>query len=542
MRQPLSANARRANIAKGISIRAPVGGWDAVSALSDMPEDRAIQLDNWFPRPDSVEVRHGFSIHSPAIGSATPVETLMVYHAVTAASSVLFGVADGNVYNVTTTATVSATTVTGLRSDRLQWINFTTSGGKYLWAVNGIDAPLMYDGSTWSNPTITGATASNFIHVNAHKDRIWVIYADSTKAAYLNTGSIQGTATPFELGGLLVRGGYLVAMATWTRDAGDGQDDLAVFISSQGDCVVYQGTDPTNANTWALVGVFHLGAPIGRRCFEKIGGDVALINIDGVLPLSRALLTEQAAAKTIAMTQNINNAMNEAARSYKENFGWQLISYPRGTMGILNVPISENSEQHQYVMNTLTGAWCRFKGWNAACFAVFKDSLFFGRNDGHVARGDTGALDGDQSISADGQQAYNYFKSRGILKRYDMIRAVITTDSDLRPAVGVSTDFRDNAVVGTPTTAVTRSALYDQAIYDQDKYAVGDRVIADWTALMGLGQCASIHFRASTGPTGGQALWDVSEWDIGVWSGQAAGDVTLRLNSFDMTYETGAFI
>ncbi len=540
MRQPLSANARRANIARGVSIRAPVGGWDAVSALADMKEDRAISLDNWFPRPDSVEVRKGAAGWTPQIGTASPVETLLIYNSGTA--SKMFSASNGKIYDVSNAATASATTVTGKSNNRWQWTNFTTSGGSYLWAVNGTDAPLLYDGSTWSAPAITGATASNFIHVNAFKNRLWTVYKDSTKVAYLNTASIQGTATPLELGGMLIRGGNIVAMATWTRDAGDGEDDIAVFISSEGEVLCFQGTDPTSSNTWGLIGVFHLGAPLGRRCFERVGGDVALINIDGVLPLSKALLTDRAAAANISLTANINNAMNEAARNYQDHFGWQLIGYPKGTMALLNVPVAENSEQHQYVMNTLTGAWCRFKGWNAACFALFNDHLYFGTNDGHVAKADTGGLDLGEPIDANGQQAYNYFGSRGVLKRFDMIRPILTTDTDLRPAVGVSTDFRDNAVIGTPTTATTPSALYDVAIYDRDLYAIEGRVSADWTALLGIGQCASIHFRARSGPEGGVGQWDIGEWDSAQWATVPVGEITLRLNAFDVTFETGGFL
>src|SRR5262249_39569 len=150
--------------------------------------------------------------------------------------------------------------------------------------------------------------------------------------------------------------------------------------------VIYQGTDPSDADLWSLVGVFDLGAPLGRRCFFKVAGDLALVNIDGVLPISRALGTDRGAAAAIAITNNINNAMNDVARQYKGNFGWQLQGYPRGAYVLLNVPISEGSIQYQFVMNTLTGAWCRFTGQNANCWEVWKDNLYYGTNDGVVRK------------------------------------------------------------------------------------------------------------------------------------------------------------
>ncbi len=553
MRSPLAANARRVNVARGASIRAPVGGWDAVSALADMPEDRAIVLDNWFPRPDSVELRKGSEPHSFPIATHPAIETLLVYNDPANISRMFAVATNGSGYDVTVknVTTAPSSVFTGKQNARFQYANFTTIGGHFLIAVNGADVPLTYNGTAWANATITGpvvpATAIDpalFIHVNVFKNRLWFVIKDSTKVAYLATGAISGDMVTLELGTLLRRGGFIMAMGTWTRDAGDGQDDFAVFISSEGEVIVYQGTDPSSATTWELVGVFSLGAPLGRRCFEKVGGDLVLINIDGVLPLSRALITDRAAAQRIAITANIQNAMNAAARLYQNNFGWQLTVYPKGTRAILNVPVVENQQQQQYVMNTLTGAWCRFKGQNANCWALFNDDIYYGTNQGFVAKADTGNADIDQTIEAVGQIAYNYFGSRGILKNFGMLRPVISTDSNLSPAIGISTDFRDNVVFGQATAATFLTALWDNAVYDVDFYPVTDRVVSDWTALRGIGQCASIHFRVLSIGAGSIAFWnwDLNVWDGALWSNAVLGDLLLRLNSFDATYETGGFL
>ena len=42
-------------VAQGVPIPAPVGGWDAISPLANMPVDRAVVLDNWIPRPGWIE-------------------------------------------------------------------------------------------------------------------------------------------------------------------------------------------------------------------------------------------------------------------------------------------------------------------------------------------------------------------------------------------------------------------------------------------------------------------------------------------------------
>jgi hypothetical protein len=505
----------------GISLPAPTGGWDAVSSLADMKPDRAIVLDNWFPRPDSVQVRRGYASHGTGVGSGV-VDSLMVYQGLTLATSKMFAVGASAFYDVSSAGASSITTVTGLSNNRWQYVNFTTSGGKFLWACNGADSPKMYDGAAWTTPSVTGITSSDIVHVNAHQKRLWFTLANSTKAAYLAVESISGAASTFELGSIFTKGGYLLCTATITRDSGAGEDDLAAFISSEGQIAVYQGTDPSSATTWGLVGVYTVSQPIGRRCVVKLGGGLALITREGIIPLPQALNIQEGSAATIAITKNINNAMNEAARSYNTHFGWELTFYPKGTMMLLNVPIQEGITQHQYVMSTLTQAWCRFTGWGANCFAVYNGELYFGGNAGVVYHADTGAVDGSTAIDAIGQGAYNYYKQRGITKNFGHIRALVTTDStSLIPAVGMSTDYKDNETLGTPSASTLVGAKYDVAVYDTDVYALDSLAVAEWSGVSAEGYCGSIHFRSQT---------------------NSASDISVRVNAFDVQYTLGGMM
>jgi hypothetical protein len=539
MLSPLRSNSRRSRVAVGKSIPAPIEGWDAVSPVAKMKPERAIVLDNFFPQPGYVEVRRGTQLHS--IAGSTVVDTLMAYNGLTSAANKMFAVCGGSIIDVTASGTGTTTTVTGLGSNRWQYVNYTTSAGThYLWCVNGVDAARHYNGSVWAQPAVTGVSSSDMINVNVHKKRIWGIISGSMDACYLPLDSIAGAATKFPLGSVMAKGGFLVAMATWTLDAGAGIDDYAVFISSRGQVAVYQGTDP--ASDFALVGVYDLGAPLGYRCFTKVAGDVALVNIDGVLPLSKALGVDQGAAATVAITQRINNAMNSAARSYKNNFGWELISYPKGTMALLNVPIAEGDTQHQYVMNTLTGAWCRFTGWDANCFCVFNDNLYFGANNGHVHLADTGSMDTSTVIEAIGQTAYNYFNSPGRNKKFGALQPIITTDSEAAPSIGLSTDFKDNATLGALSSAATSSAIYDTSVWDTDIYPIESSTFADWTTVSGIGQCASIHFKVRTGIENGVSLWGDAHWNVSQWNSATPNNVILQLNGFNITYEAGEFI
>ena len=525
MLSPLRPSNARRKVSDGASVVAPVGGWNDISPLADMPEDHAIVLENWIPRPGYIEIRRGNKVHAHGMGSANAVQSLMPYNAQATANSKLIAVANGAFFEVGSGATASAiASATGFNTSRWQHVNFAVAGGtQYLWACSGTDNPQAYNGSAWVVPSISGITASDIVHVNIHKNRMFYILVNSMKFAYLqSTDAFQGSANTFNLGNVLDDGGFLMAMGTWTLDGGNGVDDYAVFISNKGQVAVYSGTDPSDATKWSLVGVYNLGPPIGRRCFTKVAGDLALINMDGILPLSKALTTDRGAAAAVALTKNINNAVLKATRAYSANFGWELTAYPRGGYALLNVPIS-TSVQQQYGINTLTGAWFKQTNMNANCWAVYNDNLYFGGNNGIVYQADIGSQDNGSAIDATSQQAYNYFKSRGKLKHFTMMRPLITTDSTSIQALGISTDFKDNASLGTPTSATVISALYDTAVWDTDSYAEDARSITDWTAISGIGHCASIHIRGQV-------------------NGNSTGDIIVQLNGYDIIYEKGEFL
>lgn len=467
------------------------------------------------------------------------VETLAVWQG--PSTSKMFAGAGGALWDVTSTAAATFSRTAG-GSNRWQWWNHTTSAGSFLFMVNGSDAPLHYNGSTWTAPSITGITPSDIITGITHKKRIWFVLKDSTKAAYLATEAVAGAATTFELGSLFTRGGYLLALATWTRDGGSGADDYFVAISSRGQVAIYQGTDPAAADTWGLVGVFDVPTPIGRRCFTRFGADVLLMTLEGVFPLSQLLAVDQSQARRKAVTENISSAFNTQALSYASLFGWEACVYPKGTRLIVNVPTVEGSTAVQYVMNTLTGAWCEYDSHNANTWVVYNDNLYFGGNDGDVYRADTGSADVDQPITAVGQTAYSAFGS-GALKRFSMIKPLIIASGSNRPALGVSIDFTETQTLSTATSATsTAGATWDSGTWDASVWGGADVQVSDWSTLSALGVFASLKFQAQTGVTAGGSNWGVSEWGSSLWGSAGQSSETMQIQGFVVLHEQGDFL
>jgi hypothetical protein len=238
-----------------------------------------------------------------------------------------------------------------------------------------------------------------------------------------------------------------------------------------------------------------MGKPIGRRCFCKAGADVLVLTTDGAFPLSKALLTDRSQLN-LAATDKISNLINYDVVNYQTNFGWQPIIFPIGNKLIINVPTTESSTSHQYVMNTTHGAWCRFTGWDAFCFEILDDQLYYGGMNA-VYQADTGLSDDGAEISGVIQQAYSYFGAKGIQKIFRMARPIIRSEGSIVPALRMNVDFNANATMGDAYYFGTSGTAWDVGDWDVSPWTSGDNITAKWQSLSGVGIAGGLRMTTS---------------------------------------------
>lgn len=479
------------------SLQAPTGGWDTETALADMPADHAVIMDNWFPDTDSVIMRRGHEEHATGLSGA--VETLIEYTPRTGTGE-LFAANDGNIYDVSSSGAVGAAVVTGMTNDRWQFTNMGTTGGQFVLAFNGADTGRLYNGTTWSTVSITGPTATDLVWCNIHQNRLWVGEIDSLDAYYLGSNAISGSATLFSVAGVAKLGGYIMGMGTWTRDSGSGTDDLAIFLTSEGEALLYQGTDPSSASTWSLVGVFRIGKPIGRRCMIKAGADLIMITQDGFVSASTILQTDRAQTARVAISAQINKAVNDAVRLYGDDFGWQPILYPQGQQLLVNVPQGGVSS-HQYVFNTLTGAPCRYTGLNAACWGLLNDDLYFGGYDGKVYKADTGTADVDANIVGDCLQAFYDFRSPQTVKAFKLAEPLIQGDGSPNISLELNVDYNIRSPSAPSNVLNSTAGLWDVGLWDDALWGGDGTVFRGWRGVRGIGRAAALRLRSESKTT-----------------------------------------
>jgi len=489
---------RRPNMpdARAVSIAAPTGGWNARDALSDMDARDAVSLVNWFPYTTYCQLRNGYSRH--ATGITGWVESIMAYTGGT--TEKLFAAAGTVIYDITTAGTASSSR-TGMTNARWQYVNNTTSGGSYIQCVNGANKMQFYTGSAWAadgdggSYNITGVDTATCIGITLSHNRVWLVQSATLKAWYLPTNSIGGAATAFDLSSFCQRGGYLMAIETWTMDAGYGMDDMTVFITSEGEVLVYRGTDPASSATWGLIGVYWVGSPIGRRCAVKYAGDLLIITQDGVQPMSLALQSSRLNAR-VSITDKIQAAVSSAVTNYGANYGWQLLPFPAENMLFLNVPLQASSTYQQYVMNTITRSWCSFTGWNAVCWELFNDRPYFGGN-GYVGKAWDTLADNTGNIMGNALQAFNYFGARNIEKQFTQMRPVFNTNGSPSILTQMNIDFDQSDPTATAAFTASNYGVWDTSLWNNALWGPDLAISAVWQGANGIGRAGAPHVIAN---------------------------------------------
>lgn len=338
-------------------------------------------------------------------------------------------------------------------------------------ASSGADFDIRADADFVGNidEVYIAKTSEDFITATVHQGRVFYIEKDSQAFHYAAAGAYSGYTSLFDLSTIAGTGSDLLFMASWSRDSGAGMDDFGAFFFEDGTVVVYQGDDPGTANSWSLVGVYKIGAPLGRRAATKIGGDVVILTVDGYVPLSVALIEGQYSEQG-AFSFKIDKAAKEAAQRYGSNYGWSSVHFPEGSWFLVNVPISA-AESVQHVRNTITGAWCKFTGWDSVQYAVYDGNLYFGSPDGYVYKV-AGSSDDGAFIPFTSVQAYHYYDSPHIQKQVSLVQ----TFADYAFPKYFDHKFYSNF------NEITLPAVADPPEAEVSEWNVGEWNIAQWNA------------------------------------------------------------
>lgn len=516
---------------KIVTIPAPIGGLNARDSLAAMPETDAYSLINWIPQRYGVRSRKGYT--EWATGLTGSVGTVLTYFsasttipstttflvAPTTMPGKVFAATDVAIYDITTTGAgpaISQALSGAANAGSLSSVNFTNSGGSFLLAASEIDGYFVYDGAAWNKVTLGGGAnqvsvvdPTTFCAVAIWKRRLWAVVKSTSKVCYLPVDSIYGAATVLDLGPLLKHGGSIAWIANWTIDAGEGIDDLLVIASENGDIIIYKGTDPASATTFALQGVWYAGElPKGRRGFTTYGGDLLILCNLGILPLS--VITRGGAGVLSPTTDgNYTSKIQELfSQDISETFnlfGWDLCMVPRESLLLANVPQTVNGLNVQYALTTSGNQWCQFNGMPMTCIKTVANWPMFGSSNGKVYIAflnfrDNNLLDGTLGDDIAGQilPAFSLFSEAGQPtqnKHFLMVQPTFLGVSEPSYVLQMNVNFVPNIPAASPVAISPVGSLWDVGLWDHAVWGGSQAAYRKWSSVEGVGYSGELALR-----------------------------------------------
>jgi len=368
-------------------------------------------------------------------------------------------------------------------------INGSTGGSA---KANGIDVQIFVG--------VDGVDTNKLNYVWSFKNRLFFVEENSLNAWYFPVDQVGGTATLFPLGGVFKLGGYLLFGLSWSVAAGDGLQDGCIFISSEGEIAVYQGTNPSIAADWQAVGVYQMGRPLGPNAFYKLGGDVIVATDIGFVPLSKAVSIDTASLAQASLSYMIETAWNEEVRN-RRSLPWQCAVWPERQMVIMALPTVNNLTPRMFAMNANTYKWADFTNWDARSVVVFNGRMFYGGRNGRVIETYASGLDQASTYTGIYVPLFDDLNSPASLKIPELARPVLRSTRDVETGLSIQFDYAVTLPPPPASVPILVGGVWDLGIWDSSKWGtdVVKQIQQQWESVNGTGYALAPALQITSG-------------------------------------------
>lgn len=504
--------------AKVFRYPAPLEGIDSRVSIAEGNLANCVYTYNLVPAEFGMIVRRGYREWQIGVESATGlgVHTVIPFDSVTQdlTKHRLFAVTNEGIWNVTDSAgtpvLMQAFTNT---TDEAGYGVYTHYVGNneadVLFYADSLNGLYQYDAGTdtWSRPTgITGPVLEDVNFIVSHKQRLWLIEENSTKAWYLAPGAIAGAATEFFFGAKFRHGGNLVGLYNWTIDGGAGVDDYLVSVSSTGDILPYQGDDPATT-AWTLVGTYFVGkVPRGGNIGSEHGGELYIMSSYGLVSMTNLLkgletVASGASADSNGISSKISQFIRTQMKRTIDEYGWAVRVIPSEGGILISTPLEYAREPIQYFYNIATSSWGMWRGLPIQAFDTWNNNVVIGLDDNRVGFMDVDLDDVKLTPPAEG--------GNGVPIEWSIL-------SSFSPL--------DNPALYKRVKLIRPDFL---SVYEPD-YMVSARY--DYS-LLEAGLFAPVFFDDP-------GLWDTGLWDSALWGSETNGNFT----SVQGAWGTGRYV
>lgn len=506
MQRMLSRTQR--NSQRSFSIKAPVGGINTIAVGTEMPPTDSILSYNLIGAEYGLRPRLGWAEYVTGLDGDPRSMLSFMGSPKSGANNRLFAVTQSGIWNCSASTNAPTRVVTfGTQNadsgygtscaftdlNGNHWLAYCDEANGYFtyseqgatWTQIGYGngAGLIQETQGQGYPTLNPAL---LCFVMAFKNRLWFVERDSQRAWYLPFYQITGGgatgAAPFYFGPQFKAGGDLRGLYDWTYDGGAGINDLLVAVSGGGDVVIYGGTDPATASSFAIQGIWNIGAvPAGRRICTNWGGDVLAMSATGIMPLSKLVIGNVVYDRSQYSTYKISNLFNQLQANTASMRGWAMRLHPLDAALIVTVPTAVNQPTQQLAMSLSTRGWHQYRNMPMGIDAcAWNGSFYFASGDGNGrVLINQGYLDG---LTLAAPQAYTPIQwstltafsnlGSGAMKQVQTIATRIMSQGGAVSVFAKANYGLDLSEAPQPTGAVlSAGSTWDSALWDAGTWA-----------------------------------------------------------------------
>lgn len=452
-----------------------------MDGLASMDPRFSIYSYNLAPAAYGLKVRNGYREHVTNITGTGGIRTLVPVKGAVSTNDRLFAIsADGiwaaSASSSTPTKVVTFGTTTG-NSGWDIWCGFTTVANQFVAVCDEVNGYYIHAvaANTWTKITlgagvdqISVSDPTKFVFVMSYKGRLFFIPQDSSASWYLPSGVYYGAVATFEWGDKFPHGGTLVGLYEYSAEGGAGPQSYMIAISSTGDVLAYNGTNP--ASDFVLIGSWYVGdLPAGRRVIYKSGGELLILTQAGIIPFSNLMKGVDIANEDAYITKNIMPLVRSDMQSLASTRGWEIKINPYASQMIVATPY--NGTYKQYIRDLAAGGWGQYRDLPGQTFEAFSGTFYVGGSNGKLYKytGDqdaitlagTGAVDINWSI-------LTAFQNAGVekIKQVDFIKAYFISEQSVAYVTQARYDFALEEISASVAAISSTGSLWDSAVWD----------------------------------------------------------------------------
>lgn len=536
-------------VQKQVRLPAPVKGNNTLDNVLAIGPEYTYVCNNFVARPYGIEIRKGYREWLPhGVSLPGAAATLMNYMSPDGASVFLFAATDdvaNSVYNISSPNTALGTPLPlvptpsppvysfqaeagAVVAGEWSWLSFHMPSITHLCAVlHGRGYYTFTSADGWRKvpvemtnkatlPTLPAGTirfeyngvvynSDTMMFVFSWKSRLWFLQANTALAWYLPVNQYAGEAEAIDLGQFLAHGGGMSHAMSWTYDSGSGMDDGLIFVGNNGDMVIYQGTDPSDAAKFSLKGTWFIGRiPKGRRSFVDYGGDVLIVTEYGINSVSDFVsgrLVNLEGQSSVA--EKYNPTLARTVSNFIGDRYWQLVNYPAEEFIILLSPATrlDTQERVSFVMSHFGKGWNTLTIMEPYCALVHEGQFIFSDRLGKVYQGFYGYQDNtsfDESVVGSevvGQFQTGFFDygSPNSNKRAQRVRILGQADGLPAYVLAMEPEYNLSNLPNVGAPSINTGALWDVALWDQAMWQSKAGYWAKWFGVACFGKRLSLQ-------------------------------------------------